>query len=92
MGKKQVRVIIQGKVQGVFYRASTRRTADALGITGWVKNMPDQTVHALFQGNPDTLHQMIQWCKKGPAGSRVDRVLCEDQEVTTEYENFKILY
>lgn len=90
--KIQIKIIVQGMVQGVFYRASTQKTAVQLGITGWVKNMPDRTVHALLQGESDAVSQMIAWCNKGPSGSRVDHVQCENQDFTTPYESFEIHY
>lgn len=90
--KVQIKIIVKGIVQGVFYRARTRETAIALGICGWVKNMPDKTVHALLQGEPDAISQMIAWCKKGPQGSRVDHVQCENQDITSEYKTFEIRY
>lgn len=88
----QVKVIIEGMVQGVFYRASTRDRAQMLGLNGWVKNMPDRTVHALFQGSPDTIDQMIEWCWQGSPASRVDHVHTEQQEPEKDFIDFKVRY
>ncbi len=90
--KLQIKIIVHGMVQGVFYRASTQKTALGLGVKGWVKNMPDRTVHALLQGEHDILSQMITWCKKGPPASQVDHVETKRQDLTTEYDTFEIMY
>jgi acylphosphatase len=68
----QIRVI--GKVQGVFYRASTKTVADDLGVKGWVKNEPDGSVLIEAEGTKDKLIDLIAWCKKGPAHAKVDSV------------------
>lgn len=88
----QMQVIIEGMVQGVFYRASTRDRAQILGLKGWVKNMPDRTVHALFQGNPETIEQMIEWCWQGPPASRVDNVTTKELKPGTLFSDFEVRY
>lgn len=75
---KRIRVF--GKVQGVFYRASSKTKADELKLVGWVRNEPDGTVMMEVQGEADKVNQMIKWCKEGPTYSRVDDVLYEDAE------------
>ncbi|NPA93808.1 MAG: acylphosphatase [Thermodesulfobacteria bacterium] len=72
---KRIHAKVTGKVQGVFYRASTRDTARALGLTGWVKNMPDGSVELEAQGPEDKLEQLVIWLNQGPPYSRVDKVL-----------------
>ncbi len=67
-------VYVTGTVQGVFYRASTRDRARARGAAGWVRNMSDGRVEAVFEGEEDIVRSMIQWCKKGPTGAHVDDV------------------
>lgn len=59
-------IIVKGKVQGVFYRQSTREKARALNITGSVKNLPDDTVEIIATGTSDQLRQLTQWCRQGP--------------------------
>jgi acylphosphatase len=66
--------LISGKVQGVGYRYFTQQMATQLGLTGWVRNLPDARVEAVFQGHPDSIEQMIRWCHQGPANAIVDRV------------------
>ena len=63
---KRVRVIVSGRVQGVFFRAATRMAATNLNLTGWVRNMDDDRVEAVFEGEDSDMEKMIAWCKKGP--------------------------
>ncbi|MBD2094627.1 acylphosphatase [Trichocoleus sp. FACHB-591] len=72
-------VWISGRVQGVGYRMSTCQAAETLGVNGWVKNLPDGRVEAVFEGPPELLEEMIRWCHKGPQMAIV-------QEVKVEYE------
>jgi acylphosphatase len=65
---------IHGRVQGVFFRQSTREKARELGLSGWVKNMPDGTVEALAAGPENVVNELIAWCEQGPAYARVDKV------------------
>ncbi len=88
----QIQIIVEGMVQGVFYRASTRDAAEKLGVKGWVKNMPDRTVHALLQGKPEILEKMIVWCRQGPPASRVDNVHTETIEIKEKYNSFEVRY
>jgi acylphosphatase len=68
------RVVVHGRVQGVFFRDSTRRQADSLGVAGWVRNRPDGTVEAIFEGEPDAVEQMMAWARRGPRGAEVTHV------------------
>lgn len=70
----QVQVIISGKVQGVWFRASTQEKAEELGITGWVKNTREGTVEALFEGDENKVQQLIRWCHQGPPRAQVTTV------------------
>ena len=88
----QKKVTIQGRVQGVFFRMETKNAAEKLGVNGWVKNMPDGSVEALFQGDSDTIAKMLEWCHIGAPASRVDNVVSEDQETDTAFDNFQIRY
>ena len=64
--KARVHVVIEGRVQGVFFRASTRDEARARGLTGWARNLPDGRVEALFEGDKRVVENMLAWCRKGP--------------------------
>jgi acylphosphatase len=73
------RVTVHGEVQGVFFRDSTRKEAESRGVRGWVRNRSDGTVEAVFEGSPDAVEAMIEWCRSGP--SRAD---VEDMDVSLE--------
>jgi acylphosphatase len=83
-------LIIRGKVQGVFYRASAKETADKIGITGWIKNTPDENVEAMITGNDDQLQQFVEWCRRGPRNANVTQVIATPQEEVF-YANFLII-
>jgi acylphosphatase len=68
------RVVVSGQVQGVFFRDSCRREAARAGVAGWVRNCPDGTVEAVFEGPPDAVSAMIAWSRRGPAHAVVDDV------------------
>ncbi|WP_313311172.1 acylphosphatase [Pulveribacter sp.] len=73
------RLRVHGRVQGVYFRQSTVQAAHALGVAGWVRNRHDGTVEALAVGAPDAVQALIDWAHRGPAASRVERVLvCEE--------------
>ena len=85
MSDARARVVIRGRVQGVFFRAETRERARSLGLAGWVRNNPDGTVEAVFQGARDRVDSMIAWCRRGPAGADVDDVDVEWKEPRDEH-------
>jgi acylphosphatase len=72
--KQQVHVFIHGLVQGVGYRIWTKKEADKLNLTGWVRNLPDSRVEAVFQGKTSIVKEMIQLCYQGPRLAQVDRI------------------
>lgn len=67
-------VIVHGRVQGVFFRDTARRMAQSRGVAGWVRNAPDGTVEAVFEGDEEAVESMIRWCHEGPRGAVVGRV------------------
>jgi acylphosphatase len=87
----RARLKIFGRVQGVFYRQTTRDTARALGLSGWVRNMPDGTVEAEAVGRKDHIEQLIAWCWQGPPSAKVSDVRVEwlqpaDDAAATRFE------
>lgn len=85
-------VFIEGRVQGVFYRANTYENARLLNIKGWVKNCRDGRVEAIFEGKSDDVEKIIKWCHKGPPGAIVRDVKVMWEETKGEYSNFSIKY
>lgn len=73
-------LLIKGKVQGVFYRASAKKMAETTGITGWIKNTPEGDVEAVAAGTEEQLQQFISWCRKGPSGAKVTDVIVSEQK------------
>ena len=78
---KTVRLIIKGKVQGVFYRATAKDVADLTGVKGWVKNLPDNNVEITATATEETLQKFINWCKQGPPKARVEDVIVEQLDL-----------
>lgn len=78
------RVIVSGRVQGVFFRDTCRRVADRLGVRGWVRNNPDGTVEAVIQGDRDDIGDLIAWCREGPPRATVTDVQIVDEPVADE--------
>lgn len=70
-------VLISGRVQGVGYRYSTVETATQLGLNGWVRNLPDKRVEAMFEGKRAIVEQMVRWCHEGPPAALVETVKVE---------------
>jgi acylphosphatase len=89
---KRVHVYISGRVQGVFFRAETQRTAKSFNLAGWVRNMTDGRVEALFEGEDTKIDKMIAWCHIGPPAARVEEVLTEEESYTGEFRDFSIKY
>lgn len=92
--EKQVRahVIISGRVQGVFFRVETQRAAERFGVLGWVRNRPDGTVEAVFEGGQQAVDGILQWCQQGPNLAVVKNVELNWQDFTGEYKRFDITY
>ena len=75
------RLVVHGLVQGVYFRDSVRRRAQSAGVAGWVRNNWDGTVEAVFEGEPNSVEQLVAFCREGPRGARVDRVEAADEPV-----------
>lgn len=74
------RVIVHGRVQGVFFRDTLRRMAASRGVAGWVRNAPDGTVEVVLEGEADAVGSLIAFCRRGPRGASVDRVEVDEEE------------
>jgi acylphosphatase len=83
------RYVVRGLVQGVFFRATTQQTAQRLGLTGWVRNLPDGDVELVACGDAEKLKQLEQWLWQGPPHARVERVAVDDPG-SQEFSSFDI--
>jgi acylphosphatase len=92
MDNIRVHLVIEGRVQGVFFRDSTRREATGLGLKGWVKNRFDGAVEVVVEGPRDKVEQLVQWCHHGPSGARVIRVHKIEEDHTGEFDSFRIVF
>ncbi len=88
----RIKVIISGLVQGVFFRASTREMAVSKGLKGWVRNLPDGNVEALFEGPIDIVEEAVKWCHRGPRGASVVNVKESLGEYSGQFDRFDIRY
>jgi acylphosphatase len=78
--EERAHVFVSGRVQGVSFRDATRSQAEQLGLSGWVRNTQDGQVEAVFEGDPDAVQQIIEWCKSGPSSADVEDVSVENEQ------------
>ena len=90
MAAIRAHIYVSGRVQGVFYRSNTRRKALELGLTGWVRNLPDGRVEAVVEGEEDQVDKLIRWCRVGPPLAVVTSLEVEREPVTGEFETFRV--
>jgi acylphosphatase len=89
--KTQAHVVISGRVQGVWFRASTKEKADELGLTGWVKNTARGDVEAVFEGEEEVVRAMLDWCWRGPPLAKVTTVKETRKPFTATFSEFSVL-
>jgi acylphosphatase len=90
MSQKRVHVVVRGYVQGVGFRANCARRAEALGVTGWVRNQWDGSVEALFEGDVAAVDRLVDWCRAGPSRSEVTSVEVMEAEDAPPQRSFSI--
>ncbi|MCP4754090.1 MAG: acylphosphatase [Proteobacteria bacterium] len=90
--EKQVRIVVKGRVQGVFFRDYTRKKASSLGLKGTVRNMPDGSVEIRVQGDIKMIEELKEWCWRGSPSSQVDDVIVRDLQEEQEMPPFKVAY
>jgi acylphosphatase len=83
-------ILIKGKVQGVFFRATAKDVANELGLTGWIKNTKEGDVEATVSGDDQQLKKFIKWCKQGPDRAIVEEVIINQEEETT-FKSFTVI-
>ncbi len=89
--KSRVRVIVSGRVQGVFFRSATRDEAEIRNVSGWVKNLQDGRVEATFEGEEEAVEQLVEFCRKGPPNAVVRDVEVVWEAYRAEFTGFRIL-
>ena len=92
MIQKKIHIFVTGRVQGVFFRQSTRVMAIKNNVNGWVCNLDDGRVEIVAEGEESNINALTNWCKTGPANSRVDEFELLDENYTNEFKNFEVRY
>jgi acylphosphatase len=90
--KVRAHVFVNGRVQGVFFRSETKYEAEKNGVNGWVRNLPDDRVEAVFEGEQEKVERLVEFCKHGPPGARVTTVDIARERYSGEFEDFEIVY
>jgi acylphosphatase len=91
-GSIRAHVLVSGRVQGVNFRWYTQQKAQELGLTGWVRNLGDGRVEAIFEGEERAVRRGVDWCHLGAPSARVDRVEVNYEEPTGEFSRFRVTY
>jgi len=90
--KVRAHVYVSGRVQGVFFRSETQDEALRHGLTGWVRNLPDGRVEAVFEGEKERVERLVEFCRRGPPGARVTDVEVVWENYTGEFQGFRLRY
>ena len=90
--KTRAHVLVNGQVQGVFFRYETRNYAKKFNVMGWVRNLPDGRVEALFEGEKNDVQKLVEFCRKGPIGARVESVDVQWSDYKGEFNSFRVVY
>jgi acylphosphatase len=85
-------MFVSGRVQGVFFRSETKRKAESRNVKGWIRNLPDGRVEAVFEGEEEAVKALIEFCKRGPSGARITNVDLRWENFTGEFDVFKVRY
>ncbi|NJD78203.1 MAG: acylphosphatase [Candidatus Methanoperedens sp.] len=89
--KIRAHIYVSGKVQGVFFRSGTKDKAEELALTGWVRNLDDGRVEAVFEGEKGNVEKMVEWAWKGPRYAKVEKVENIPEKYTGEFSRFVVL-
>ncbi len=92
MVKTRVHIFVSGQVQGVFFRQKTKQQAESLGVRGWVKNLDDGKVEAVFEGEEEAVDALVDFCKKGPKGAIVIGVKIDQEQFSGKFHDFEVVY
>ncbi|HPQ45210.1 MAG TPA: acylphosphatase [Syntrophales bacterium] len=89
---RRVHVFVTGRVQGVFFRAETKKQASGFGLAGWVRNLDDNRVEALFEGKGSDIDKILDWCRMGPRLAHVSDIEIIEEEPEGNMGDFRIIY
>jgi acylphosphatase len=92
MAKSRAKLIIKGIVQGVNFRYYTQQEARKYDVTGWVRNLADGSVAAIFEGEEEDVEAMIQWCRHGPPSADVTQLVVQPEEYRGEFQSFSVKF
>lgn len=90
--KTRAHVFVAGIVQGVFFRLATKHNADRYDVKGWIRNLPDSRVEAVFEGEKEDVKKLIEFCKHGPASARVTTLDFTFEDYKGEFNSFRMKY
>jgi len=90
--KARAHVFVSGRVQGIFFRSETKHKAESHNVKGWVRNLPDGRVEAVFEGEEETVKALIEFCKRGPPGARITNIDLRWEKFAGEFGAFRVRY
>ena len=90
--KARAHIFVSGRVQGVFFRSETQDEALRQSLTGWVRNLPDDRVEAVFEGEKESVEKLVEFCRRGPPGARVAKVDVTWENYTGQFKSFTIRF
>ena len=90
--QQRIRILVSGKVQGVFFRQALKVVAKKNNVSGWVRNLNDRRVEAVLEGDSKSINSVIEWTRIGPANYRVDDIEVSNEEFKNEFSVFDVLY
>jgi len=90
--KMRVHIFVSGRVQGIFFRENTKKKAEKLAISGWVKNLRDGRLEAIFEGDRENIEKMVNWAKKGPIWAKIDDFSLVWEDYLGQFKDFEIRY
>ena len=92
MNSKRVHLLVEGRVQGVYFRQEMMETAEKNNVLGWVRNLPDNKVEAVLEGNDSNVDAVVEWARFGPAGAVVKELQVTEEKYVGEFSDFEIRY
>lgn len=92
MNSKRVHLLVEGRVQGVYFRQGMMETAEKNNVLGWVRNLPDNKVEAILEGNDSNVDAVVEWARFGPAGAVVQELKVTEETYVEEFSDFEIRY